>query len=524
MDVLTHSLANTLKRFSGIAVTAYATGEEFSAARFLALLLTAIGFPVHVMAKHKPHTRVTCKSYGLASVIQAVLLLLFLIRTCNEFAFLEDFMQKMTISKAIFSMGDVNSLRATSNFVSAFMKPQPVPIPGEGNSEERKSPHEVSSNFVISQAGRYISTTDMYHSEQEALTFPDTNCGNMVWQYGGFIKLVDLTKSETCNDTHVNCNKVNPSMKNRRMVHYRPAANGFNRKMNVTFHDAFTRLGYEGDVVLYIGIGMQYSFKDDESKNDMFHGQKIENTVNTFRFTPQALKFLKRMDDLQMPMFMRGDFTLQVSRLAGYQYGLSTGCPSLFINEELHLGALLEEKYRRIMNRSGKKSLKIAFNLTGRYRLFGWMKLIADQHPGSLFYAQGPEDFRVLRNHNVSFDKVRFYGNIPDWLESLSHMDLSIGPRIHGNMAAIAAGVPAFVVAPDFRVVEMAERMKVPHTTMYDETLKNGMNVSEMISKVGFDGHMFDTNRCQIAKLYKEHLGKFGIQLARHVEKVSQIC
>eukprot|EP00178_Gracilaria_changii_P013003 TRINITY_DN3661_c0_g1_i1.p1 TRINITY_DN3661_c0_g1~~TRINITY_DN3661_c0_g1_i1.p1 ORF type:complete len:865 (+),score=129.76 TRINITY_DN3661_c0_g1_i1:129-2723(+) len=524
MDVLTHSLCNTIKRFSAIAISAFVTGEQLTVARFFALVLIVIGFPLHVTAKNKLHVR-----FGLPGMrfawASGVLTFLFILSAIAawSFGYVHEAVQQLCTSNTLHTQRDQHSWLSSRDSTLVSNAADVAVQHGEQYNARKEHSPDMSAQFVISQAGQYISTNEVYHTEEEALKFPDSNSGNMIWQYGGYMKLVDFTHSVTCNDTHVNCNRKDPSMQKRRMVHYRPAANGFNSKMNLSFNDAYERLEYEGDVVLYVGIGVQYAFQDDEANDDMFKGKRIENSVHTFRFTPQALDFLKTMNDLRIPMFMRGDFTVSASRLAGYKYGVSTGCPSLFINEEVHLGAVLEEKYRQLTNGT-KKWLKIAFNLTGRYRMLKWMKAMADEHAGSLFYAQGPEDFRVLRNHNISFDRVRFFGNVADWVESLSHMDVSIGPRIHGNMAAIAAGVPSLIVAPDFRVMEMAQRMKIPHRSMFDERLRRGMDVVQLLSSVEFDGRAFDANRCAIAKLYAQHLGGFGIELSQHVKRISRIC
>lgn len=349
MDVLTHSLANTLKRFTGIAITAFVTGEQITPMRSIALLLAAIGFPTHVMVKHKPHIFRWPRHIGLVTALQILLLFLFLVELCTDVGPLQRFVLRFKPAESLSTMRDMH-------FTSVSL-PAPISVLGqnrvsksEGNlkSDEELSPRLFSPS-VVSVAGKYLSTNNAYRSEEEALTFPDTNSGNMVWQYGGYIRLVDFTKTVTCNDTHVNCNTRNRAMKDMRMVHYRPAANGFNRKMNLTFDDAFKRLSYKGDVILYVGIGIQFSFKDDVLRDDMYRGEQIENKIEDFKFTKAAKRFLTKMNELQIPMLMRGDLTVQASRRAGYMYGISTGCPSLFINDDVYLGASMEKKYRKLI-------------------------------------------------------------------------------------------------------------------------------------------------------------------------------
>ena len=44
-----------------------------------------------------------------------------------------------------------------------------------------------------------------------------------------------------------------------------------------------------------------------------------------------------------------------------------------------------------------------------------------------------------------------------------AEFDFSFGTRIHGNIAALIAGTPAFVLAPDSRTLELARYFEIPH-------------------------------------------------------------
>lgn len=53
--------------------------------------------------------------------------------------------------------------------------------------------------------------------------------------------------------------------------------------------------------------------------------------------------------------------------------------------------------------------------------------------------------------------------NSPTWLAELARYDVSLGTRIHGNIAALLAGTPAFVLAHDSRTLELARYHEIPH-------------------------------------------------------------
>jgi len=60
--------------------------------------------------------------------------------------------------------------------------------------------------------------------------------------------------------------------------------------------------------------------------------------------------------------------------------------------------------------------------------------------------------------------------NVPSWLEHLAGFDFSYGTRIHGNIAAILAGTPAYVLAHDARTAELADFHAIPHRTIGKDT------------------------------------------------------
>lgn len=59
-------------------------------------------------------------------------------------------------------------------------------------------------------------------------------------------------------------------------------------------------------------------------------------------------------------------------------------------------------------------------------------------------------------------DRVKLIYDIPVWLDYLKQFNYSCGSRIHGNIAAILAGVPATVIVRDARTREIAEFYDIP--------------------------------------------------------------
>lgn len=63
------------------------------------------------------------------------------------------------------------------------------------------------------------------------------------------------------------------------------------------------------------------------------------------------------------------------------------------------------------------------------------------------------------------------------WIKFLSNKDFSLGSRIHGNIAALLAGTPCFVLSTDSRTRELCEFFHIPF--QYIDQVKNYMDVEE---------------------------------------------
>ena len=59
-------------------------------------------------------------------------------------------------------------------------------------------------------------------------------------------------------------------------------------------------------------------------------------------------------------------------------------------------------------------------------------------------------------------DRMRFPLYVQAWLDFMKEMDFTFGSRLHGNIASILAGVPAFMVCKDFRMQELSEYHGLP--------------------------------------------------------------
>lgn len=215
---------------------------------------------------------------------------------------------------------------------------------------------------------------------------------------------------------------------------------------------------------------------------------------------------------------VRGPFTLRVLE----KYGLADravvlGCPTLFLNPDPELGrkvaARIDGSFDRIAVAGGHQDwthlARLEQSLTrmmaatdGVYVVQSPREMVAlgrgdvdRMSDAALGYLRDytapeltlPEFKRWARRYG------RAFFDIPAWMEYLRRFDLVIGPRIHGVMLGLQAGVPSLCIAHDSRTREMCETMMVPFVMARD--VVGGITRDMLPSLLNFDGAAFDANR-----------------------------
>lgn len=526
LDALTHSLANTMKRFTGIVLAAVYFAEPLGVQHGIGLLCTFLGFPMYVFGSIGSKDTSARKKMVVGKF---VLLFVAFCSLIGMLAFYGSLTKGavVTVERSVKSVpSPVRDIPPLSSKESVKSVPSPVTDILPPSSKESSADTLAPDLMVIVEVRYEELPTEQVLSYAEAKSFDDgDNTGNFVWQYSAYWKLPDFSRTTTCNTTRLLCFNQHVAEGSNSMVSYRPGANFFNPRNVVRFKYDLEGLRRFKTTPLLIGVGVQAYFTKNSTKIDLDPGREIETQPEDFEFLDNAKELLNELQERKAPMLFRGDFTLKAAQNAGYMYGISNGCPSLFMNEDVWLGETLQRRYEEIGKRVGDKSLKIAINIKEGTRFRSWYKAILSSYPNSFVYSQGKGDMISLQKAKVPFERVRMFNNVQNWRESMKGMDLSIGARIHGNMLALGVGVPVFVLAPDHRVLELVSRMKIPHTTFYSEELRvDEFDVAQIVSEAGFDGWEFDLNRCGIAKNYRKVFAMYGIQVARHVKEISDLC
>lgn len=131
-----------------------------------------------------------------------------------------------------------------------------------------------------------------------------------------------------------------------------------------------------------------------------------------------------------------------------------------------------------------------------------------------------PEDLRACRDYAcpemdieefIQWSKLHgnlFY-DVQAWMEHYRRFDMVVGPRIHGVMLALQAGVPGLCVVHDSRTLELCQTMMVPYVLAKD--IADGMTRDQLSSMFTFDAEAFDANRAMLAARYNSFLASNSI-------------
>jgi hypothetical protein len=194
-------------------------------------------------------------------------------------------------------------------------------------------------------------------------------------------------------------------------------------------------------------------------------------------------RFVRAVLDRSPSIGVRGEFTRDYLRDLGFgdEHVEVVGCPSLYMYGP---NLSIKRKVEALTEQS-----RIAFNATPYVEAIGPIAFDqATRYPNLVYMAQNRDTLALLlygsypeENHRkyaaggmpVSLehpllreDRVRFFLDPSTWITTLANYDFSFGTRIHGNIAALLAGTPGFVLAHDSRTLELAEYHQIPWRRM----------------------------------------------------------
>ncbi len=239
---------------------------------------------------------------------------------------------------------------------------------------------------------------------------------------------------------------------------------------------------------IVIGAGVQAGIQGLDSA-----GQEFDHAVSDF------MKAVLKKSAL---VGIRGEFTAQYLSRLGFKEErdfTAIGCPSMYLHgPELPLKTPAELTPQSLVGVNCKIQIPAI--------LSSFVLRSARQFEHYTYIPQGIDDLLLLYA-GVSIDREKFpkihkgypwqlhskicasghelgFTDARSWLAFLEGMDFSFGTRIHGNIAAVLAGTPAFIFAPDGRILELARYHNIQHMLAAD--LKRDADIFQIYEHADF--------------------------------------
>ena len=266
-------------------------------------------------------------------------------------------------------------------------------------------------------------------------------------------------------------------------------------------------------------------------------------TIAALRSDAHVRRMVDILRDRAVFVSVRGEFSARVCDALGLRDVHVLGCPSVFLNSDPQLGQKLQARIAALPDVPGRLRLAMTaaapFEISAQAercdlerRLFDWTKaaqgLYIQQSGGISVLRAARGQWHLLEpgpRKSIAailapqMDPVevwaflcraaRFPLSAPEWIAELAGCELVLGSRVHGNLAAIAAGVPGVIVAHDSRTAELAQCMHLPQLQAAD--VMATARPKDLAARIAFDGAAFDRWRAGAATTLTAAFDRLGI-------------
>lgn len=307
----------------------------------------------------------------------------------------------------------------------------------------------------------------------EALSPEDALARNVIGTNSGNLIFIEAAyKLLSTRGTQIDVQRRLPDPKDADRINERydayviPLANAFRPEFE--FHlSRLTRLiGRLRIPVVVLGVGIQ---TDTRLSREALG--PIEDTVKSF---------VKAVLDRSSSIGVRGEFTHSYLESLGFRDVEVIGCPSMFrYGAQMHV-----EKKAPALDRGAR----LAVNATPGVTVMGeLLRSHYAKYPQLEYIAQDLDTLGLLvwgdrasasetavesqldgTRELFEANRVRLFIDPSPWISYLRSSAFTFGTRIHGNIAALLAGTPAYVLAHDSRSLELARYFAIPHRLITD--------------------------------------------------------
>ncbi|AYW45234.1 polysaccharide pyruvyl transferase family protein [Tetragenococcus koreensis] len=267
--------------------------------------------------------------------------------------------------------------------------------------------------------------------------------------------------------------------------------------------------------VFVVGMGMAFPYEPNVKQERPF-----DNDVKHF-----VSAVLEKSNILGL----RGQITSDYLSYLGFKEGrdhMVIGCPSMYT-----FGDNIKIRDTELNNNSAisinmtptadQKVLKFLNDLSGQYKNLEFTPQDLDE---MILTYSGTPSLGAAINSKVSNypnslnsavyknNQVKFFLSAPSWIDHMGTIDLSIGTRLHGNVAPILAGTPSIAIPIDARMRELTEYHNFPRVPVNE--IREDMKLEELLGKV--DVHSVEKNQKRNYDNFINFLDKNGIENVYH--------
>ncbi len=292
------------------------------------------------------------------------------------------------------------------------------------------------------------------------------NVGNLVYQYSIFRNL--MTEDTIITPDYYNYDPARADEINEKYDAYViPLADAF-REQFVPALRKYTKLIKQLKIPVYvIGVGLRAPFEPKLNEG--------------FSFDEDVKAFVSAVLEKSNMIGLRGEITSKYLSRLGFREGIDhtvIGCPSMYaFGRELNIRKTNITKDSIVSVNSSKLSQKNVLDFITRsledypnhYFIPQWMKELVLTYVGAPSLEDSSDNYPVNMSDSLyKNNRVRFFLNVPTWLDFLKQADLSFGARLHGNITATIAGTPSILIPKDARMRELTEYHGLTHVWWND--------------------------------------------------------
>jgi hypothetical protein len=261
-----------------------------------------------------------------------------------------------------------------------------------------------------------------------------------------------------------------------------------------------------------------------------------------FPFDDDVKAFISAVLEKSAIIGVRGEITSAYLSRLGFREGVDhmvIGCPSMYaFGDQLHIRrTTITPESMVCVNSSPLSPDNVRAFITRSMKQF----------PNNYFIPQWLSEMRLtylgfppLSSQKANYpgkmsdapymtDRVRFFLNIPTWMDFLKQADLTFGSRLHGNMTSVIAGTPSLLIPKDARMRELADYHHLTHimadqltdrTNLLDVIQQCDFQEPEKYQKENFDRFIrfLDLNR--LDHIYKRDNPPQSVPLDREMAKI----